>query len=90
MIPRIVHVMVLAAVWLAQLAQCDSATFEYHNYTQFTKFLKDLTVKYPTKTYLYSIGKSIEGRDLWVMAIADSNPDKHIILRPEAKFIGKC
>lgn len=27
-------------------------------------------------------------RDLWVLAIADSNPSVHLRLRPEAKYIG--
>jgi carboxypeptidase D len=27
-------------------------------------------------------------RDLWVLAIADSNPSVHVTLRPEAKYIG--
>jgi carboxypeptidase D len=30
----------------------------------------------------------ISGRDLWVLAIADSNPSVHMKLRPEAKYIG--
>lgn len=30
----------------------------------------------------------IKGRDLWAMAIADSQPNVHIALRPEAKYIG--
>lgn len=70
-------------------SRCDMAKYEYHNYVQLTKLLKNFAAKYPTKTHLYSIGKSVKGRNLWVMAIADSHPDKHEILRPEAKYIGE-
>ena len=60
----------------------------YHNYDKLTKFMNDLAAKFPTKTHLYSIGKSVQGRELWTIAIADKNPHIHEILRPEAKYIG--
>jgi len=36
---------------------------------------------------VYSIGKSVEQRDLLAVAIADNNADKHVTLRPEVKYI---
>jgi hypothetical protein len=57
--------------------------FNYHNYTQLTKVLQQYANTYPTKTYLYSIGQSVMGRQLWVLALSNDNPDKHIPLRPE-------
>ena len=27
-------------------------------------------------------------RELWVMAIAGRNPDQHVTLRPEVKYVG--
>lgn len=78
----------LVAILLLAQNIMSAVPFQYHNHEQLTTFLKDLAAKYPTKTYLYSIGKTVQNRDLWVMAIADSNPQKHVILRPEAKYIG--
>lgn len=36
--------------------------FKYHNYDRMTRFLRDTTVRYPSLTALYSIGKSVQGR----------------------------
>ena len=49
-----------------------------------TKWARD----FPAKTHLYSIGQSVQGRELWVLALANSQPDVHVIGRPEAKYIG--
>ncbi len=62
--------------------------FTYHNHDSLTSILKQFASDYPTKTYLYSIGKSVQNRELWVLALADTNPDKHLTLRPEVKYIG--
>lgn len=62
-------------------------TFQHHNYNQMMKMLKELTKKYPSITNLYTIGKSVEGRELWVMEISDL-PGKHEIGEPEFKYIG--
>ncbi len=66
----------------------ETANFQYHNYDALTVFLKRIATAYPQQTYLYSIGKSVQGRDLWVLALAQTHPDKHIPLRPEAKYVG--
>lgn len=41
------------------------------------EFLKDLNYMYPNITHLHSIGKSVQGRDLFVLIISDT-PQKHI------------
>ncbi len=53
-----------------------------------TAILKTYASQYPAKTYLYSIGQSIEGRELWVLAISAKKPNESVMLRPEAKYIG--
>ena len=62
--------------------------FGYHNYENFTAILKGFAQRYPTKCHLYTIGKTIEYRDIWVMAIADKDPQRKIPLRPEVNYIG--
>ncbi len=59
-----------------------------HDYETMTYILKRYAHNYPKKTYLYSIGKSLLNKEIWVLAIADSNPDRHVYLRPEVKLIG--
>jgi carboxypeptidase M len=61
--------------------------FVYHNYTSFTALLRNYEASFANKAYLYSIGKSVQGRELWVLAIADTQPNVHIPLRPEMKYI---
>ena len=61
--------------------------FEYHNYETMLKKLKELNRKYPNITSLYTIGKSVEQRDLWVMIVSD-HPLIHEPGEPEVKYIG--
>lgn len=42
--------------------------------------------KYPNITRLYSIGKTVQGRDLYVIEIA-KNPGQHIVGIPEFKYV---
>jgi hypothetical protein len=63
--------------------------FGYHNYVSLNATLYRYQQQFPDKVWLYSIGKSVQNRDLLVVAISDSKPNQHIQLRPEAKYIGK-
>ncbi|KAK4873625.1 hypothetical protein RN001_012985 [Aquatica leii] len=60
--------------------------FNYHDYEQMTKFLRLTTSKFPSLTALYSIGKSVQGRDLWVMVVSAS-PYEHMIGKPDVKYV---
>ncbi|XP_055606268.1 carboxypeptidase D-like [Uranotaenia lowii] len=60
--------------------------FEHHNYTAMTSFIHDLNGQYPSITKLYSIGKTVQQRDLWVMEIT-RDPGRHIAGKPEVKYI---
>lgn len=64
-------------------------TNAHHNYDEMTDLLKCLndTTSLASKGYLYSIGQSTEGRNLWVFAISFDNADKIIHGRPEVKYV---
>ncbi|UCE42177.1 MAG: hypothetical protein JSV17_04185 [Candidatus Aminicenantes bacterium] len=43
----------------------------YHNYSETTSILKDLSEQYKNLCQLYSIGKSFQGKEIWCMEITD-------------------
>lgn len=57
----------------------------YPTFSEITSFLKDLAAKYPHIMKLESIGKSVEGRELWVVKISDNVAVDE--LEPEFKYI---
>ncbi|CAI4224354.1 unnamed protein product [Auanema sp. JU1783] len=59
----------------------------YHNHEQMVEKLEQINQKCPEITSLYSIGKSVEGRDLAVIHFS-TTPGEHIALKPEMKYIG--
>ncbi|XP_058822946.1 carboxypeptidase D isoform X2 [Topomyia yanbarensis] len=65
----------------------SSLDFVYHNHEDMTRYLRATTARYPNLTALYSIGKSVQGRDLWVMVVSAS-PYEHMLGKPDVKYIG--
>ncbi|KAK4317883.1 hypothetical protein Pmani_011062 [Petrolisthes manimaculis] len=63
-----------------------SLSFGYHNYSAMTDFLRAMSATHPNLTALYSIGKSVQGRDLWVMVVS-SSPYQHIVGQPNVKYV---
>lgn len=61
--------------------------YNYHNFEQLTKYLRTVNAQYPSLTALYSIGKSVQGRDLWVMVVSAS-PYEHMLGKPNIKLVG--
>lgn len=59
----------------------------YHDHEQLKNILKKIHSKCPNHTELYSIGTSVQGRELYVIEIS-STPGQHIPLKPEMKYVG--
>ena len=57
----------------------------YHDYDELTDFLININSEFPAITNLFSIGQSVQGRELWVLEISD-NPGVNEI-EPEFKYI---
>lgn len=50
--------------------------FKHHDYEELEAFLVRMNKEYPEITRLYSPGKSVENRQLYVLEISD-NPGRH-------------
>lgn len=61
--------------------------FRHHHFSDMEIFLRRYANEYPNITRLYSAGKSVELRELYVMEISD-NPGVHEAGEPEFKYIG--
>uniref|UniRef100_A0A914Z7U6 Peptidase M14 carboxypeptidase A domain-containing protein n=1 Tax=Panagrolaimus superbus TaxID=310955 RepID=A0A914Z7U6_9BILA len=59
---------------------------KHHNYANMTLYLEKLVQEFPTLCTLNSIGKSVEGRELWVLVIS-KDPRHHIPGKPEFKYV---
>ncbi|UMM13491.1 hypothetical protein L5515_001733 [Caenorhabditis briggsae] len=65
----------------------NTTRLKNHNYNEMTAWLQALRLNYPNITHLYSAGKSVEGRELWVLIVSDK-PKEHELLEPELKIVG--
>ncbi|XP_072033505.1 carboxypeptidase D-like [Amphiura filiformis] len=86
------HLHYLALSIMAAFMTCASAVpiidFEYHDYVELTYALETLQQMYPEMCDLYSIGQSVDGRELWVLVISGANPEHHTVGVPEVKYVG--
>ncbi|XP_050428707.1 carboxypeptidase D-like isoform X2 [Adelges cooleyi] len=66
--------------------QSNRLTFnKYHDYVDLTKFVKAITEEYANISSLYSIGKSVQGREIWVVKITAAD---NLITVPNVKIVG--
>jgi carboxypeptidase D len=61
--------------------------FVYHDHESLHNYLSFFAHAYPNITRLYSIGASVEERELYVLEISD-NPGRHEAGEPEFKYVG--
>ncbi|XP_030638542.1 carboxypeptidase M [Chanos chanos] len=71
-------------VWVSSARGLE---FRYHNSIEVEQYLKTVNRNHPEFTHLHSIGKSVEGRDLWVL-ILGKHPREHKTGIPEFKYVG--
>ncbi|XP_070684759.1 carboxypeptidase D [Pempheris klunzingeri] len=61
--------------------------FRHHNFADMELFLRKYSSEFPAIAHLYSAGRSVENRELYVMVISD-NPTVHEKGEPEFKYVG--
>ncbi|VDK87869.1 unnamed protein product [Litomosoides sigmodontis] len=65
----------------------DDQWANYHSYNELEIILTNIHKRCPDHTTIYSIGKSVEGRDLLVIHFS-TTPGQHQMLKPEMKYVG--
>lgn len=68
-----------------EMASRSTSSVNYHDYTALTNFMQSVANQYPEITELFSIGKSVQDRELWGIRISD-NIEKDEA-EPEFKYI---
>jgi len=60
----------------------------YHNYDEMTKLLKEASRLFPNLVRVYTIGRSVEGRELWVAMVSSDVQQDDKLLKPHMKLVG--
>ena len=66
---------------------CCTPEFKHHHYNDMIGYMEKITKRCPDIAKMYTIGKSVQGRNLSVMVMSD-NPGVHESLEPEFKYVG--
>lgn len=86
---RSILVVLLCALFYSKPGEGRTAfpvQFAHHNSSALHETLESLATTYPNITRLYSIGKSFQGKGLWVLEIT-KNPGLHSPGVPEFKYV---
>lgn len=71
---------------VSQTRDLAKIEFAYHNYEEMSQLLRNVSDLFPELVHLYSIGSSVQGRQLWV-ALVSKNPHQSELLKPHVKLI---
>uniref|UniRef100_A0A3Q4AT78 Peptidase M14 domain-containing protein n=1 Tax=Mola mola TaxID=94237 RepID=A0A3Q4AT78_MOLML len=79
---------VMASLLLCFLLITPASTleFRYHSNLEIEQYLLQVNASNPDITHLYSIGQSVRGQQLWVLALGVS-PHRHTVGIPEFKYV---
>ncbi|XP_013783691.1 carboxypeptidase M-like [Limulus polyphemus] len=66
--------------------QLIDVDYQYHRYDDMTTLLQNITNRFPELTKLYSIGLSVDRKELWVILLS-STPNERPLLKPNVKYI---
>ncbi|MBI5743925.1 MAG: zinc carboxypeptidase [Elusimicrobia bacterium] len=70
------------------LKDFPAADAAYHNYDETVAELRRLAAENPAETSLISLGKSVQGRDLWCLRVNPAEKGENPSARPAAFFMG--
>ncbi|XP_070710165.1 carboxypeptidase M [Pempheris klunzingeri] len=78
--------LLLLLLLLFILTPASTLEFRYHNNREIGQYLLQINASNPDITHLYSIGQSVRGQQLWVLALGLS-PRRHTVGIPEFKYV---
>lgn len=61
--------------------------FSYHNYEAMTYLMHNISNNFPELVRIYTIGKSVQGRQLWVALITKNPNNDDQLLKPNVKYV---
>ncbi|XP_068442693.1 carboxypeptidase M [Clinocottus analis] len=76
----------LLFILLLFLGRASALDFRYHDNSEIEQYLVRVNDSNPDVTHLYSIGRSVRGQQLWVLALGLS-PHRHTVGIPEFKYV---
>lgn len=61
--------------------------FTYHNYDAMTNLIHNISGNFPELVRVYTIGKSVQGRQLWVALVTKDPHNDDQLLKPNVKYV---
>ncbi|XP_008313573.1 carboxypeptidase M [Cynoglossus semilaevis] len=81
--PSLIFLLLLILI----ITSTSTLEFRYHSNREIEQILTQISLSNPDITHLYSIGKSVRGQQLWVLALG-LRPRQHTLGIPEFKYVG--